>query len=252
MKAAHWRSITLQAASSRSPSCRTPCGSSSSAPACAPPRARRARRSNCSIRRNVVLTSPETGRDSLRLEVHRHAVDAIALVGRRGAVVEDVAEVAAAAAAMHLGAQHAIAAIDLLLDRARNRIIEARPAGAALEFPGRHEQRLAAAHTGKRAGALFVVEGAAAGRLGAMRAHDPVLLGREQAPPLLVRVRDRILLGVHLPLLRKIQASSSTISGCRRPPDTATRATAIGRLNRRGPALPGLRNRTPSRVSISG
>ena len=48
---------------------------------------------------------------TLRLEIHRHAVDAVAQAGRRRAVVEDVAEMAAAAAAMHLGAHHAVAAV---------------------------------------------------------------------------------------------------------------------------------------------
>ena len=38
-----------------------------------------------------------------RHELHRQAVHAIALAGRRRAVVEDVAEMAAAAAAMDLG-----------------------------------------------------------------------------------------------------------------------------------------------------
>ncbi len=41
-----------------------------------------------------------------RLEIHRHAVDAIAQMRRRRTVVEHMAEMAAAAAAMHLGAGH--------------------------------------------------------------------------------------------------------------------------------------------------
>ena len=39
-----------------------------------------------------------------RLERHRHAVHAIAQAGRLGTVVEDMAQMAAAAAAMHFGA----------------------------------------------------------------------------------------------------------------------------------------------------
>src|SRR5262249_58004984 len=100
----------------------------------------------------------------IRLEVHRHAVDAVAQVGRRWAVVEHVAEMAAAAAAMYLGADHAVAAISGGLDRAGHRIVEARPAGAALELHFRDEQRLVAAGAGERASALLVVKRAAARR----------------------------------------------------------------------------------------
>src|ERR1700761_6018912 len=103
---------------------------------------------------------------SLRLEIHRHAVDAVAQVGRRRAVLEDMAEMAAAAAAMHFGAGHEIAVVGRGLDRSRLRIVETRPAGAAVELLLRYEQRLAAADASKRAGALFVVERATARRLG--------------------------------------------------------------------------------------
>src|SRR3954463_4346723 len=72
------------------------------------------------------------GHALLRLKIQRHTVDAVALIGGRWAVVEDVAEMAAAAAAMHLGAGHAIAGVLRALPRAGDGIIEARPAGAAL------------------------------------------------------------------------------------------------------------------------
>src|SRR5580704_18518188 len=117
--------------------------------------------------------------------------------GRR-AVVEDVAEMAAAAAAVHFGALHAPAAVGGGIDRARLRIVKTRPAGAALEFLLRGEQRLPAADAGERAGALFVIEGAAARPLGAVLAHDVELLGREQLLPLGFGVRDGIVLGVRL------------------------------------------------------
>src|SRR5262249_25385432 len=106
-------------------------------------------------------------------------------------------EMATAAAAMHLGAHHAEAAVGRGLDRARHWIIEARPAGAALEFRLRDEQRLLAAGAYERAVTLLVVERAASRRLGAVLAHDPVLLGREQATPLGVGAGDWIDLGVH-------------------------------------------------------
>src|SRR5258708_18695896 len=104
----------------------------------------------------------------------------------------------AAAAAMHLGAYHAPAAVGRGLDGARLRIVEARPAGAALELLLRGEQRLVAAGAVERAGALLVIERAAARPFGAMLAHDVKLLGREQLLPLRFRMCHGILLGVRL------------------------------------------------------
>src|SRR5262245_53966259 len=112
---------------------------------------------------------------SFGLEIHRHAVDAIAQSGRRRTVREDMAEVAAAPAALHLGADHAVGAVLQLLDRAGLRIVEARPAGAAFELLLRLEQRLPAPRAGEGAGALLVVERTAARPLGAVLAYDVVL-----------------------------------------------------------------------------
>src|ERR1700748_3614177 len=104
---------------------------------------------------------------------------------------------AAAAAAVHLGAAHAVAVVLGGLDRVRLRIVEARPPGAAVELALGGKQRLAAAAPAERACALLVVERAAARRLGAVAAHDIVLLRREQFAPLRVGVADGILLGLH-------------------------------------------------------
>ena len=59
------------------------------------------------------------------------------------------------------------------------------------------------------------------------------------------------------PLAKGLNASlystaSSTISARRCRPVTCTRATLTGSLKRRGPALPGFKYKTPSRVSIAG
>src|SRR6476620_12435632 len=78
------------------------------------------------------------GRTSLRLELHGDAVDAVAQTGRRRPVLEHVSEMAATAAAMHLSAYHAVACVRRRLDRAGRGIVEARPAGAALELLLRH------------------------------------------------------------------------------------------------------------------
>src|SRR5262249_4546823 len=103
----------------------------------------------------------------------------------------------AAAAAVHLGAHHAVAVIVGLFDGAGHRVVEARPAGAALEFLLRHEQRLLAAGAAEGTGALLVVECAAAGCLGAMLAHDVILLSRERLAPFRISAGEGILLGVH-------------------------------------------------------
>ncbi len=117
--------------------------------------------------------------DLFRLEVHGDAVDAVAQMRGRRAILENMPEVAAAAAAMHLGAHHAVAAIGRGLDRAFNRNVEARPPGAALELLLRHEQVLTAGGAAEGAGAFLIVEGAAAGSLGPVPAQYVVLLRRQ-------------------------------------------------------------------------
>src|SRR5260370_21964193 len=72
----------------------------------------------------------ERGKAPLRLlglKVHGHAVDAIAQIRRRGPVVEHVAEMAAATAAMHLGAHHALASTGRGFDRALDPVGETPP-----------------------------------------------------------------------------------------------------------------------------
>jgi len=113
-------------------------------------------------------------------------------MGWRRAVVEHVAKVAATSGAVDFGSDHAEASIDGRLDRARDRFVEARPSGPALEFEFRLEQGLAAADTRKLAGALLLQQGAASRRLGPMLSHHAILLGREQAAPFSVAVRDGI------------------------------------------------------------
>src|SRR5438034_146261 len=91
-----------------------------------------------------------------RLQLQRRRIDAVAQAGRAGAVVEDVAEMAAAFRAQHLGADHAVADIVFLVDMAiRRGRGKARPAAAGIEFRVGFEQRLAAAGAG--IGALAVL-----------------------------------------------------------------------------------------------
>ena len=95
-----------------------------------------------------VIPHPVT---SAGVEIQRHAVDAVAQAGRRRAIFEHVSEVTAAAAAMDLGAGHEVAAIRRRGDRPFDRCEEARPAGAALEFPVGDEERLSTADARERA-----------------------------------------------------------------------------------------------------
>ena len=77
------------------------------------------------------------------------------LTGRRRAVGEDVAEVTRSGAE-DLDTLHAVAAVRVGDDvPGRNRLEEARPAGAGVELGGRGEQRQAAADAGVDAVALL-------------------------------------------------------------------------------------------------
>src|SRR5207237_6824861 len=99
-------------------------------------------------------------------------------------------EMPAAAAAMHLGTAHEQGLVDRSADSIRERLPEARPAGAALIFRVRGEQRQVAAGASEDAFALFGVERTAAGTLGAMLAQHVILRRREQAAPFFVTLFD--------------------------------------------------------------
>src|SRR6202163_130261 len=99
--------------------------------------------------------------------------------GRRS-VIEHMTEVAAAPAAVLLGASHAVASVARGLNRVRNRLVEAGPAGAAFELGLGHEQGLPASGAGKCAGTFLVIEGATPRRFGAVPPHHFILLGGEQ------------------------------------------------------------------------
>src|SRR5450756_3198666 len=78
-------------------------------------------------------------------EAQRHAVVAIALPGRRRAVVEYMAVVPAAARTVILGARKNQLEVAAGAERAGNGGEKAGPAGAAVEFHDRGEKRQAAA-----------------------------------------------------------------------------------------------------------
>src|SRR5262245_60781004 len=112
------------------------------------------------------------GRD----EFQGDTVDAIAEPRRLGAVIEHVAEMAAAAAAMHLLAHHAEGEIGVLLHRVLDRRIEARPASAAIELGLGGEERQVAAGAGEGPLAMLFVEGTGEGALGVRFAQYGVLV----------------------------------------------------------------------------
>ena len=109
-------------------------------------------------RATIAGQRPSRGRGPCRVKHQPETVDAIAQAGRLRTVIEDVAEVTAAAAAMHFGAQHAEGAVLGLAERIVERLPETRPAGATLIFGVRREQRQVASGTGKGAFALLFQE----------------------------------------------------------------------------------------------
>src|ERR1700692_4539481 len=120
------------------------------------------------------------------LELQRNAVHAVALAARRRAVVEHVAEMAAAAPAMHFLARDDQAEIVRRAYRVRDRRIEARPPGAAVELGVGTEQVEIAGGATEHAGAMLAVERAGERALGAVLAQHPELRRSEQPLPLLL------------------------------------------------------------------
>jgi Zn-finger nucleic acid-binding protein len=131
------------------------------------------------------------------LELQRDAVDAVAQASRRRAIGEHVPKVAAAAAAVDLGAHHEVGAVLGRADRALERREEARPAGAALELAVRHEERLTAGHALERARALLLEQRAGARALGPVLAQHLVLLGCQLRAPFCVGFGDRKFVWFH-------------------------------------------------------
>src|SRR6476659_9365311 len=132
----------------------------------------------------------------LLFELERRAVHAVALAGRARAVGEDVAEMAAALGARHLGADHAVAGVARGLDRLVLGRPERGPAGAALVLGVGIEQRLAAAGAAEDALALLVVQRAGERTLGAVLAQHMVLQGVELLLPVGIGFFELVVHGV--------------------------------------------------------
>ena len=102
-----------------------------------------------------------------RNEIQRHAIDAVAQTGGRRTIVKDMALMAAAIGAVHFGAGHEQRLVLGRAQRAVDKGIKARPAGAAVELGLGGEQRLGAAGAEKGAGAMLVIERRGEGTFGA-------------------------------------------------------------------------------------
>src|SRR3979409_1710689 len=97
---------------------------------------------------------------------------------------------AAAAAAVNFGPQHPKGAVFGLADGIVERLIKTRPAGAALEFRLRGEQRQVAAGAGEDTLAVFLEQRARTRALGALLAQDLILLRRQLRAPFRVGLFD--------------------------------------------------------------
>src|SRR4051794_20927119 len=131
------------------------------------------------------------------LELQRSRIDAVAQACRPRTVGEDMAEMAAAFGAEHLGAEHAVADVPLLVDMAIDRGLgEARPAAAGIELGVGLEQRVAAAGAEIGAGAVVVLILTGEGTLGRLLAQHRVLHRRQLAAPLLFALDDLVVSGL--------------------------------------------------------
>jgi len=110
------------------------------------------------------------------MENQREAIHAIAQAGRLRSIVENVPKMTTAAVAMHLGADHAEGAILGRPDSVFQRLIEARPTGAALKLGLGREKRMIATGTGENTLAVLIQERAGPGALGALVAQNFILL----------------------------------------------------------------------------
>src|SRR4029079_7431511 len=124
-----------------------------------------------------------------RLERQSHAVHAITQPGRRRAVVEDMAEMAAAAGTMDGCAAHAERTVFLGGDDIFERGPKAWPAGAAFELGGRGKQVKAAARAGEVSTPVLIEQRAGERPFGAALSQHRVLRRRQQFAPLVIRMR---------------------------------------------------------------
>src|SRR5579872_627912 len=125
-----------------------------------------------------------------RMEHERKTVHAVAQTSRFRPIVEHVAKVTAAAAAMNFGPQHAEGAVRSRSHGIVQRLVKARPAGPAFEFRLRGKQRQVASRTGKEALAVLLQKLAGPGPLGALFPQNLILLRCQLGAPLGIGLFD--------------------------------------------------------------
>src|SRR5205807_4923493 len=128
---------------------------------------------------------------------------------------------ATAAAAVYFGAQHAEHPIFGLAEGVIERLIEARPAGAALELGLRGEQRQVAAGAGEDALAMLLEQRARTRPFGALLAQDLILLRGQLRAPFGIGLFDlEFLRGLRRRTSQPAERGKAKQAGDRREQDT--------------------------------
>src|SRR4030088_2059730 len=156
------------------------------------------------------------------MEYQGKAIHAVAQAGRLRPIVEHVTEMATAAAAVNFGPQYPESPVFGPADGVVERLVKNRPAGAALEFRLRGEQRQVAAGTGEDALAMFLEQRARSRPLGAFLAQDLILLRRQLRAPFRIGLFDlELLRGVGRRSAQPAEGRKAKQTGDRREQDTA-------------------------------
>ena len=125
-------------------------------------------------------------------EFQRYRVDAVAQPGGSWAIGENMSEVGIAGGASHLGSMHAVAVIGLEAECSRGHWLPvAGPSAARVVLASGIEQERMAAHAVVDAIGVVIPVGSREWRLGPRASTDGVLLRRQLAAPLGVRLGQR-------------------------------------------------------------
>src|SRR6266446_6111288 len=123
-----------------------------------------------------------------RMEFQGDSIHAVALPSRLGPVVEHVAEMTAAAPAMHFRSWNEQAVIVRGADSVLDRREKARPASAAIEFGFGAKERQIAGRTSEQTGAMLVIERAGIWPLRPTLPQHLELFGRQDLLPFRLRL----------------------------------------------------------------
>src|ERR1700722_16970208 len=156
------------------------------------------------------------------MKLQGESIHAVAQAGRLRSIVENMTEVTTAAAAVNFGPQHPEGAVFMLADGIFKRLPKTRPAGAALIFRFRGEQRQIAAGTGEDALAMLLEQRARPGAFGAFLAQDFILLRRQLRAPFRIGLFDlEFLRGICRGTAQPAEGGKAQQTGDGREQDTA-------------------------------